>query len=130
MSFYGIEVRDGQNRQILSMDDFTIQKLAVMFLPAVDAVGKGVRSDYILMDVPGYDPANGFVLITPKAYAPMEQNGGDSWGVVPTYRELGGSRIAIYTYVNRRRPTGVGNDYIEEWTENICETVVEVVRVR
>lgn len=130
MAVYGVEVRDAQNQQTLSMDDFTIHKLASMVIPASNTFGQGVRSDFIEMNVPGYDPSTGFVIITPKAYSPNEQSGGDSWGMVPTYRDLGGTRIAIYTYVNRRRPTGVGNDYVDEWAQNICECVVEVVRVR
>lgn len=130
MAFYGIEVRDELDRQVLSMEDFTISKLASMVIPASNTYGTGTRSDYILMDVPGYDPARGFVLITPKAYSPDEQNGyGDGWGMTPSYKELGGTLIAIYTYVNRRRPTGVGNDYKDEWVQNTVESVVEVVMV-
>lgn len=131
MDIYGFEERDEMNRVTLSMDDFTLFKLASMQIPASSNYGLGVRTDYILMDVPGYDPSNCFVLITPSQYAPYEQPGyDDGWGMIPTYRELGGTRIAIYTYVNRRRPTGVGNNYQDEWWENVCASTIEAVRFR
>lgn len=130
MASHGIEVRDASNIQTLGMEDFTIQKLAAMVVPARYASGSGTRSDYILMDVPEYDPSRCFVLITPKVYSPNDQPGyPDGWGYIPTYRDLGGTRIGIYTYVNRKRPTGVRNNYVDEWLERTVESVVEVVKV-
>lgn len=127
---YGIEISDGNGVVTLGMADFTIQKLAELLIPAKRSNGNGVRSDYILMDVPGYDPSRCFVTITPRSYAPYAQPGyPDNWGYVPVYRDLGGTQIGIYTYVNRRRPTGVGSNYADEWLENSVECVVEVVRV-
>lgn len=112
------------------MEDFTLQKLAHMIIPAERASGEGSRSDHILMDVPGYDPARCFVMITPRVYAGYPQPGHpDSWGYVPTYQDLGGTRIGIYTYVNRKRPTGVGGRYADEWISHIVECSVEVLRV-
>ncbi|KPY96960.1 hypothetical protein ALP50_200203 [Pseudomonas syringae pv. spinaceae] len=130
MAVYGVMVRDANGVQTLGMEDFTIRKLAVMTIPASHTSGKGTRTDYILMDVPGYDPAKCFVMITPKQYASYGQPGyPDEWGYVPTYKDLGGAKIGIFTYVNRRRATGVNNNYSDEWVEHPVESVVEVVRV-
>lgn len=130
MALYGVRVRDANDVQTLGMEDFTILKLAVMTIPASHTSGKGTRTDYILMDVPGYDPAKCFVMITPKQYASYGQPGyPDEWGYVPTYKDLGGTKIGIFTYVNRRRATGVNNNYSDEWVEHPVESVVEVVRV-
>lgn len=127
---YGIEVFDANAVRTLGMNDFTIQKLAELLIPASQTSGTGTRSDYILMDVPDYDPAKGFVTITPRAYASYSQPGyPDAWGYVPVYKDLGGTKIAIYTYVNRRRPTGVGGNYSDEWVAHNVECVVEVLRV-
>ncbi len=113
------------------MDDFTLFKLAQMQVPAYNTRGYGYRTDYLLMDVPGYDPSNCFVLITPSVYAPYEQKGySDSWGMIPTYKELGGTKIAIYTYVNRREPTGVSGNYRDAWVQNTCPSTIEAVRFR
>jgi hypothetical protein len=130
MSF-GIAVLDAAGVQTLGMDDFTIQKLAVMTIPASKAgPTTGARTDYILMDVPGYDPSTCLVIITPKVYASYNQPGyPDSWGYTPTYKDLGGTQIAIYTYANRRNPTGIGNNYTNQWVEHVVESVVEVVKV-
>lgn len=131
MDVYGFEERDSANRITLSMDDFTLFKLASMQVPAANRTGQGIRSDFILFDVPGYDPNNCFVLITPSQYASYEQPGySDGWGMVPTYRELGGTQIAIFTYVNIKYPTGVGNDYRDQWVENTCPSTIEAVRFR
>ncbi|KGS15126.1 hypothetical protein ALO43_101237 [Pseudomonas tremae] len=130
MDIYGVRVRDASNVQTLGMEDFTIRKLASMVIPASRTSGEGIRSDYILMDVPNYDPAKCFVLITPRQYASYGQPGNpDAWGYVPTYKDLGGTSIGIFTYVNRRRPTGVGGRFRDEWIEHAVESVVEVVRV-
>jgi hypothetical protein len=127
---YGMAVFDSNGVQTLGMEDFTIEKLAQMYLPAVRTMGNGIRSDYIVMDVPGYNPATCFVVITPRVYAGYSQPGRpDSWGYVPTYKDLGGTQIGIFTYVNRRRPTGYHDNYVDEWTEHTVECVVEVVRV-
>jgi hypothetical protein len=127
---FGMTVFDAIGVQTLGVEDFTIQKLAQMVLPANRAGGAGVKSDYILMDVPGYDPSTCFVTITPKAYAGYNQPGyPDLWGYVPTYKDLGGTRIGIYTYVNRRRPTGYHDNYVDEWVSHTVECVVEVMRV-
>jgi hypothetical protein len=129
MSF-GMAVFDANGVQTLGMEDFTIEKLAQMNLPAMRNMGNGIRSDYILMDVPGYNPATCFVVITPRVYAGYSQPGyPDLWGYVPTYKDLGGTQIGIFTYVNRRRPTGYHNNYVDEWNEHTVECVVEVVRV-
>ncbi|WP_439851162.1 hypothetical protein ACTACG_07435 [Pseudomonas syringae] len=130
MVIYGVRVRDANSVQTLGMEDFTIRKLAVMTIAASRKSGTGVREDYILIDVPGYDPSKGFVMITPKQYAAYGQPGNpDAWGYVPTYKDLGGTQIAIFTYVNRRRATGVGGNYSDEWVEHVVESVVEIVRV-
>lgn len=133
MALYGVEVNNESGVQTLGMQDFTIQKLASMEIPATDGVrksGSGTRADYILWNVPGYDPSKCFVLITPKYYAGYPQNGQVSqWGYLPTYRNLGGSQIAIFIYCNRRSPTGVGNNYKDEWIEHTAHCVLEAVRV-
>lgn len=133
MAVYGVEIRNPSNVETLGMQDFTIQKMASMEIPAtagVRKVGSGTRSDYIVWDVPGYDPAKCFLMITPKYYAGYPQNGQLSdWGFLPTYRNLGGSQIAIYTYCNRRRPTGVSGNYVDEWIEHTAHCVLEAVRV-
>lgn len=129
MSF-GMAVWDGAGVQTLGMEDFTLQRIAIMTLPARSSAGQGVKSDYIVMDVDGYDPANCLVLITPKVYATYPQPGyPDSWGMSPTYVDLGGTRIGIVTYVNYRVPTGYKNNYRDMWKEQTVESVIEVVRV-
>ena len=129
MSF-GLRIFDGKGTQTLGMEDFTLQKLAQLVIPAERSSGEGIRTDHIVMDVPGYDPGRCFVLITPRFYAGYPQPGHpDGWGYAPTYRDLGGTRIGICTYVNRRRPTGVGGKYRDEWIVHTVECVVEVLRV-
>jgi len=128
---HGLAIFDKGGALTLGMDDFTIQKLASLTIPASRAKGRGVRTDYVLMDVPGYDPSTCFVIITPKAYASYPQPGyPDTWGYTPTYRDLGGTQIGIFTYANYKNPTGIGNDYRDEWAEHVVESVVEVVRVK
>ncbi|MEN5036734.1 hypothetical protein [Pseudomonas sp. TWI929] len=133
MALYGIEIKNEFGVQTLGMQDFTIQKLASMEIPATEGTrkfGNGTRSDYITWTVPGYDPATCFLLITPKYYAGYPQTGQLSqWGYLPTYKNLGGNNIAIFTYCNRRRPTGVGDDYADEWIEHTAHAVLEAVRV-
>ena len=133
MSLYGIEVANQNGIQTFGMQDFTIQKLLSMEVPATPGVrksGSGIRTDYILWDVPGYDPAKCFLMITPKYYANYPQSGQISdWGFLPTYRNLGGTQIAIFTYCNRKRPTGVGSNYVDEWIEHTAHSVLEAVRV-
>lgn len=130
MALYGIEVANENGVQTFGMQDFTIQKIQSMEIPASRTSGVGTRSDYILWDVPGYDPAKCFLLITPKYYANYPQDGqASSWGVLPTYRNLGGTQIAIFTYCNRRRPTGVSSNYVDEWIEHVAHSVLEAVRV-
>lgn len=130
MSF-GIAVFDSGGIQTLGMEDFTIQKLASRVIPASRTSGSGVRSDYILMDVPGYSPDTCFVIITPRAYAAYSQPGyPDAWGYAPTYKDLGGTQIGIFTYVNYRIPTGVGSNYKDSWSEHVVESIVEVVKVK
>lgn len=128
---YGFWVFDKNEVQTLGMEDFTLQKLAVMIVPAATGGGRGSNYEYILMDVPGYDPATCFVTITPKVYAPYDQPGyPDTWGGLPTYTNLGGTRIAIYTQINYREPDGGGGGKNREmWTRNVVESVVEVVKV-
>ena len=127
MSF-GLNVWNGSGALTLDMGDFTLQKLAVMILPA-NPSGSGARpaprSDYILMDVPGYDPSTCYVTITPARY-----NTGSEFGrsVIPTYKDLGGSKIAIYPYVNYRMSNGTGG-WLEKWVESTVESVIEVVKV-
>jgi hypothetical protein len=125
---FGLNVFDANGVQTLGMEDFTIQKLAQMVLPATRAGGQGVNSSYILMDVPGYDPATCFVTITPKVYGPPQSQIGQ-WGVLPTYKDLGGTKIGIITYVNYRKPTGFQGNYTDLWAANIVECVIEVVKV-
>lgn len=127
MSF-GINVWNGSGALTLEMGDFTLQKLAVMVLPANPSGGvvrPAPRSDYILMDVLGYNSATCFVTITPRNY-----NTGASFGrsVVPTYRDLGGTQIAIIPYANYRAPNGTGG-WLESSVENTVECVIEVVKV-
>lgn len=123
---------DDKGVQTFGMDDFTIRKLAVLNTPRIARrFGDGVRSDYILMDVPGYDPAKCFVMITPRVYAGYDQpgTGSDLWGGVPTYRDLGGTKIGIYTYANTLRFISGSGKWVPVWVENVIESVVEVVRV-
>ncbi|MCM8563102.1 hypothetical protein ACLE2W_23710 [Pseudomonas shahriarae] len=128
---FGLSVFDANGIKTLGMEDFTLQKLAVMIVPAAKGGGQGSNYEYILMDVPGYDPATCFVTITPKVYAPYDQLGyPDTWGGLPTYSNLGGTRIAIITQINYREPDGGGGGKNREmWTRNIVESVVEVVKV-
>lgn len=132
MALYGVEINNANGIQTLGMDDFTIQRLATMEIPATEGTrknGRGTRSDYILWNVPGYDPAKCFLLITPKYYAGYPQNGQiSSWGYLPTYRNLGGTQVALFSYVNRRWPNGSGG-YIDEWIEHTAHCVIEAVRV-
>ena len=128
MSF-GIRVFDGNGVETLGMDDFTIQRLAIMTIPASRSGGLGVRGDYILINVDGYDPATCFVTITPKAYSPYPQGAGQAyWGCVPTYKDLGGTQIGIITYGNYFEVDYKG-DWIFKWKSEVVESVVEVVRV-
>ena len=128
MSF-GIRVSDGNGIETLGMDDFTLQRLAFMSIPASRTNGSGTRSDYILMDVDGYDPSTCFVTITPRAYATGGQGEGQGyWGCMPTYKDLGGTRIGIITYSNYSVVDGIGDTY-NLWNEQVAECVVEVVRV-
>ncbi|MRF40134.1 MULTISPECIES: hypothetical protein [unclassified Pseudomonas] len=130
MAQYGIRVSNSNGVEVFGMGDFTLQKMASMILPGRPRTyGDGVRRDYILMDVPGYDPATCFVMITPRAYAGYAQPGyPDNWGYLPTYKNLGGTLIGIYTYVNYRQPTNVGSNYRDKWVEHTVECVVEAVR--
>lgn len=129
MSF-GLTVWDGNGVQTLGMEDFTLQRLAIMTLPARFSGGLGVNTSSILMDVDGYDPATCLVIITPRVYASYPQPGySDSWGMTPTYVDLGGTKIGIVTYVNKLNPTGEGNNYTASWIERTVESVIEVVRV-
>lgn len=127
MSF-GINVWSGSGALTLDMSDFTLQKLAVMVLPANPSGGvakPAPRSDYIMMDVIGYNPANCFVTITPRYYGT-----GAAFGrsVIPTYRDLGGTQIAIIPYANYRSPNGSGG-WSERTVESTVECVIEVVKV-
>jgi len=127
MSF-GINVWSENGSLTLDMGDFTLQKLAVMVLPANPSGGTvrpAPRNDYILMDVIGYDPSTCFVMITPRNYST-----GAAFGrsVIPTYKDLGGTQIAIYTYANYRAPNGTGK-WLERWVESTVECVIEVVKV-
>lgn len=130
MAVYGVEIRNASNVQTLGMQDFTISRIGSMEIPSSggQTTGSGTRSDYITWTIPGYDPANCFVLITPKVYLQDPQSGSGSYPMLPTYRNLGGSSVAIYTYVNRRRPTGVGNNYVDEWVANTVNCVLEAIR--
>lgn len=129
MAIYGIDIRNASNVQTLGMQDFTISRIGSMEIPASgNLYGSGTRSDYITWTIPGYDPTNCFLLITPKVYLPDPQDGRGTYPMLPTYRNLGGSSVAIYTYVNRRRPTGVGSNYQDEWVSNSVSCVVEAIR--
>lgn len=128
MAIYGVDIRNANNVQTLGMQDFTISRIGTMEIPASGYLyGSGIRTDYITWTIPGYDPANCFVLITPKVYLPDPQDG-RSAPMLPTYRNLGGGSIAIYTYVNRRRPTGVGGNYQDEWVSNSVGCILEAIR--
>ncbi len=131
MAQYGVRVSNSNGVEVFGMSDFTLQKMASMILPARSKTyGSGVRSDYILMDVPNYDPEKCFVMITPRVYAGYDQPGRpDAWGYLPTYKNLGGARIGIVTYVNYREATNVGGDYRDRWVDHTVECTVEVVRV-
>lgn len=130
MSLYGVEIRNASNIQTLGMEDFTISKIGSMEIAGSggQTQGSGTRTDYITWTIPGYDPANCFILITPKVYIQEPQNGLGFYPVLPTYRNLGGNSVAIYTYVNRRRPTGVSGNYVDEWVSNTVNCVLEAIR--
>lgn len=129
MAIYGVEIRNASNVQTLGMQDFTISRIGSMELPASgNLYGSGTRTDYITWTIPGYDPANCFILITPRVYIQEPQSGWGSYHMLPTYRNLGGNSVAIYTYVNRRRPTGVGDDYVDEWVSNSVNCILEAIR--
>mgnify|MGYP003602155034 CR=1 FL=1 len=128
MAEYGLNVFDSHGVKTLGMEDFTIQRLGWKIIPAITTGGVGVRSNYdIVMDVPGYDPAKCFVLITPRKYAGYDQSISDSWPVLPTYKDLGGTQIGIRTWLNY----GVydGHRYKYYWSAKTVECVVEVMRV-
>lgn len=129
MAIYGVDIRNANNVQTLGMQDFTISRIGTMEIPASgNLYGSGARTDYITWTIPGYDPSNCFVLITPKVYLPNPQDGRGTYPMLPTYRNLGGNSVAIYTYVNRRRPTGVGSNYEDEWVSNSVHCIVEAIR--
>jgi hypothetical protein len=129
MSF-GIEVSDGAGAKTLGMDDFTIQRLASFVVAGSKTSGTGVRTDSLVYNIPGYDPATCFVMITPRVYANYAQPGyDDNWGYTPTYKDLGGSQIGIIRYMNYKQPTGVGGNTRDAWIEKTVECVVEVVKV-
>ncbi|GLX92039.1 hypothetical protein [Pseudomonas weihenstephanensis] len=126
---YGLEVLDTKGVQTLGMEDFTIQRLAMMTIPASRRYGSGSRRDYITMDVEGYDASTCFVSITPKAYSPYPQGMGQAyWGCVPTYVDLGGTKIGIITYSNAYE-TDFEGKWVYTWAEEMVESVIEVVRV-
>lgn len=127
---YGHRVRDGSGVEIFGPDDFTLSTLAKFILPAQSGNGTGVLTAPTFMsDVTGYDPAKCFVLISPLAYAGYPQPGyPDGWPMLPTYKDLGGTQIGIYCYVNRREPTGVGSNYTARWYLKTVACNVEIVR--
>lgn len=129
---YGVSVFDSKGVQTFGMQDFTLQLLYSMVIAARNVGNtRGRRTDCITIDVPGYDPATGVVIITPNIYANYEQGpGAKQWGVLPTYKDLGGSTIGIYTYANYRIPdNGGGGKTIDVWSELTVECTVEVFRV-
>lgn len=126
---HGVAVWDGKGVQTLGMDDFTIQRLAMFDIPASRGSGAGVRGDYITFDIPGYNPDTCFVTITPKVYSPYPQGQSQAyWGLVPTYRDIGGSQIGIITYCNYYEIDWRGK-WVFKWESAVVESVVEVVRV-
>lgn len=128
MSF-GIQVFDENEVETLGMDDFTLQRLAIMKLQGFHSSGNGTRSDYITMDVAGYDPAKCFVLITPQRYAPYPQGASQSyWGCIPTYVDLGGTRIGIITYSNLKNWNASASRFSYSWISQMVESTIEVVR--
>jgi len=126
---YGHRVRDENGVETFGPDDFTLSTLAKFSIPAQSTGGTGVNySPSFVFDVPGYDPNKCFVLITPLAYAGYAQPGyPDSWPMLPSYKDLGGTQIGIYCYVNRREPTGTGN-YLDRWYAKTVASNIEVVR--
>ncbi|QLG94963.1 hypothetical protein HZF02_24835 [Pseudomonas yamanorum] len=128
MAEYGLNIFDGKSVKTLGMDDFTIEKLASKVIPAINAGGGGIRYDYdIVMEVAGYDSERCFVVITPKLYAGYDQYISDNWPFLPTYKDLGGTKIGVRTWLNY----GVydGHRYKYAWMSRTVECVVEVVRV-
>lgn len=131
---FGVSVYDKKGVQTFGMQDFTLQLLYSTVLPATNSGAiptKGARTDYMIIDAPGYDPATGVVIITPNFYANYEQGpGAKQWGVLPTYKDLGGSKVAIYTYVNYMIPDGGGGGkYVSVWSELTVECTIEVFRM-
>lgn len=125
----GIEVYGDNGVLTLGMEDFTLLRIWQITLPSSKTAGVGIRSDHILYDIPGYDPATCFIVITPKQYSPNPQGSvGANWGYLPTYKELGGSKIGLVTYANYSRPTGDRDKRTYLWTSHIVECVVEAVR--
>lgn len=129
---YGLEVLDAKGVQTLGMEDFTLQRLAIMSIPASNRGGSGIRYDYITMDIAGYDATKCFVLITPKYYSPYPQGAGQTyWGCVPTYVDLGGTKIGIVTYSNQQEyisGDGLPSRWVYTWREEVVESIIEVVR--
>ena len=126
---YGHRVRDANGVETLGPDDFTLSTLAKFTIPAQLGAGSGViYAPTFTFDVPGYDPAKCFVLITPLAYAGYPQPGRpDGWPMLPSYKDLGGTQIGIFCYVNRREPTGTGS-YLDWWYAKTVASSIEVVR--
>lgn len=128
MSF-GIAVWDSKGVETLGMSDFTIQRLAIFTIPASRGGGKGTKGDYITFDIPGYDPSTCFVTITPKVYSPYPQGEAQVyWGLVPTYKDLGGTKIGIINYCNYYE-VGYDGKWVFMWSSDVVESVIEVVRV-
>ncbi|NIL16790.1 hypothetical protein [Pseudomonas sp. AN3A02] len=128
MAEYGLNVFDEHGVKTLGMEDFTIKRLASQVIPAITTGGGGFKYNYdTTMDVPGYDPANCFVIITPRKYAGYDQTISDNWPVLPTYVDLGGTKIGLRTWLNY----GVydGHRFKYYWYAKTVECVVEVVRV-
>lgn len=130
MATYGVEIRNASNVPTLTMQDFTISRIATMDIAGSGGIqyGSGTRTDYISWTIPGYDPANCFILITPKVYSNGPSDGNTTYPMLPTYKNLGGNVVAIYTYVNYRQPTGVGNDYTDRWINCNVACTLEAIR--
>jgi len=131
MDRYGTWVFNENGVETFGMDDFTVQQLAVISLPAIKGRGDGYRGDSSVYDIPGYDKSNCVVIITPSVYAGYDQPGNNpsAWGYCPTYVDAGGTKIGIVLYANTSVFNSGSGKWLPIWVANTVPCTIEVFRV-